>query len=79
MVSVDRYRCTYCGACVSMCPVEALTLAETRLVLSDECTDCGSVPAGGFSLAVRGARKRLFYGEPLLALEYGGEALCVTR
>ncbi|MGD2176565.1 MAG: geranylgeranyl reductase family protein [Anaerolineae bacterium] len=41
MIFVDRYRCTYCGGCVSVCPVGALTLAETRLVVSDDCIDCG--------------------------------------
>ena len=28
MIHIDRCRCTYCGGCVSVCPVEALTLAE---------------------------------------------------
>lgn len=41
MIALDRYRCTYCGGCVGVCPVEALTLAETRLVVSDHCIDCG--------------------------------------
>jgi digeranylgeranylglycerophospholipid reductase len=42
MVTVDSYRCAYCGGCVSVCPVEALTLAETRLVISSDCIDCGN-------------------------------------
>jgi digeranylgeranylglycerophospholipid reductase len=42
MVIVDSYRCAYCGGCVSVCPVEALTLAETRLVISRDCIDCGN-------------------------------------
>ena len=42
MVIVDSYRCTYCGGCVSVCPVDALVLAETRLVISSDCIDCGN-------------------------------------
>lgn len=46
MVSVDAARCAYCGGCVSVCPVDALLLAETRLTVSSECIDCGEcVPA----------------------------------
>jgi digeranylgeranylglycerophospholipid reductase len=41
MVVVDQGRCAYCGGCVSVCPVEALTLAETRLVVHERCIDCG--------------------------------------
>ncbi len=46
MVSVDAGRCAYCGGCVSVCPVDALTLAETRLIVGAQCIDCGvCVPA----------------------------------
>jgi digeranylgeranylglycerophospholipid reductase len=41
MVIVDPYRCAYCGGCVSVCPVGALSLAETRLVVGEGCLDCG--------------------------------------
>lgn len=34
--------CAYCGGCVSLCPSDALELAETWLVIDHErCTDCG--------------------------------------
>jgi len=38
-VQVDR--CGYCGACVSVCPVGAIELAETHLLISQACVDCG--------------------------------------
>ena len=41
MVIVDRQRCCYCGGCISVCPIGALNLAETRLLVDDACTDCG--------------------------------------
>ncbi len=55
MIIVDRNRCAYCGGCVSLCPVEALTLAETRLEVGEECIDCGdcisACPMGALQLA----------------------------
>ena len=41
MITVNRYRCGYCGACVSVCPKDALDLVETFIEVSDQCTDCG--------------------------------------
>ena len=46
MINVDHHRRTYCGGCLDVCPVGSPTLAETRLVLSDNCIDGGDyVPA----------------------------------
>lgn len=41
MILVDHIRCAYCGSCVSVCPVGALDLAETRLLVDQSCMDCG--------------------------------------
>jgi len=53
MIVIDHVRCAYCGGCVSVCPVEALSLEETRLEVSDECIDCGdctsACPVGALS------------------------------
>ena len=40
MVSVDARLCAYCGSCVSVCPVGALDLQETRLVVTPDCIEC---------------------------------------
>jgi digeranylgeranylglycerophospholipid reductase len=40
VVSVDGVRCAYCGSCVSVCPVGALDLQETRLLVSPDCIEC---------------------------------------
>jgi digeranylgeranylglycerophospholipid reductase len=45
MVSLEAGRCCYCGGCVSVCPVEALALAETRLQVAEACIDCGACVA----------------------------------
>jgi digeranylgeranylglycerophospholipid reductase len=46
MVVVDASRCCYCGGCVSLCPVDALSLAETRLIVGESCIECGlCIPA----------------------------------
>ncbi len=54
MVNVDSHRCAYCGGCVSVCPVESLFLAETRLEVSEACIECGdcvsACPVGALSL-----------------------------
>ncbi|WP_042685376.1 4Fe-4S binding protein [Methermicoccus shengliensis] len=42
VVDVNRYVCGYCGACVSVCPVDALELVETWLEVHECCTECGA-------------------------------------
>ncbi|RLG22003.1 ferredoxin [Candidatus Micrarchaeota archaeon] len=42
MIKVDREKCIYCGGCVSVCPVNALTLLETRIDCdAKKCINCG--------------------------------------
>jgi digeranylgeranylglycerophospholipid reductase len=41
MVVLDRATCVYCGGCVSVCPVGALSLAETCVIIDERCIDCG--------------------------------------
>ena len=41
MITIKSDRCGYCGACVGVCPVGAIELAETRLLISEACFDCG--------------------------------------
>jgi digeranylgeranylglycerophospholipid reductase len=41
VITVKIDRCGYCGACVSVCPVGAIELAETHLLISEACFDCG--------------------------------------
>jgi len=64
MVTVDSERCAYCGGCVSVCPGEALTLAETRLLVGDACIECGdcaeACPVGALQMeTARAARAPL--------------------
>lgn len=41
---VDSDKCTGCGLCVEVCPVEAIKVADddVAVVDADECTDCGA-------------------------------------
>jgi len=41
VITVNRYRCGYCGGCVSVCLNDALDRIETFIEVSDQCTDCG--------------------------------------
>jgi len=46
MVTVNPARCAYCGGCVNICPVDAIHLAETRLLIGEACIECGlCIPA----------------------------------
>jgi ferredoxin len=53
-VKSDKHKCLYCGGCVSVCPVNALTLWETRVECdAKKCVNCGACisfcPAGALS------------------------------
>jgi len=40
-IKIDRQKCCYCGACVSVCPVNCLELKETRIRIdNDACINC---------------------------------------
>jgi ferredoxin len=39
-IKVNRFKCGYCGACVSVCPVGALELVETWIEVENNCTNC---------------------------------------
>ncbi len=40
-VKIDKEKCTGCGDCIEVCPVEALKLEDEKSVCDeDECTDC---------------------------------------
>jgi len=39
---VDTARCTGCGDCVEVCPLEAISLNDDKAVINeDNCTECG--------------------------------------
>jgi ferredoxin len=40
-IAVNYDLCHTCGACVAVCPTDALTLSDTRLEVKDACTGCG--------------------------------------
>lgn len=41
MLNIDREVCNTCGACVGVCPVNALTLEKNRVVINrDKCIEC---------------------------------------
>ena len=54
-VTIDEEKCTACGACVEVCPVEALKLVDDKAKVDpDVCIDCGTCvdecPVGAISL-----------------------------
>jgi len=39
-IEVNYDLCHYCGACVAVCPADALFLMDARLEVQDACTGC---------------------------------------
>ncbi|MFH1470728.1 MAG: 4Fe-4S binding protein [Candidatus Micrarchaeota archaeon] len=42
MIEVNRSKCVYCGACVAVCPADALRLKDVTIVCDDSCISCGT-------------------------------------
>jgi len=41
VIQIEHDQCDLCGACLGVCPFDALELTESRLtVLNDKCTEC---------------------------------------
>lgn len=41
-VKVDKEKCTACGACKDVCPVDAIEVGETAVINEETCIDCGT-------------------------------------
>jgi Fe-S-cluster-containing hydrogenase component 2 len=39
---VNKDECVGCGACVEVCPQEAITMKDIAIIDVDECIDCGA-------------------------------------
>ncbi len=54
-IKVDQEKCTGCGTCRDVCPVEAIELNDEKAKVNEEdCVNCGSCveecPEGALSL-----------------------------
>lgn len=38
----DKSKCAGCGICVTVCPVDAITLVDGKAEISDACIACGA-------------------------------------
>ena len=38
---VDAAKCTACGSCAEVCPVEAFNVDDAAVVEAEQCSDCG--------------------------------------
>ena len=38
---IDRKKCTVCGVCSDACPMDAISLGENQVEISDDCSLCG--------------------------------------
>ena len=41
-IKIDKEKCTACGACVEVCPVDAISLKDKAEVDADTCIECGA-------------------------------------
>ena len=42
-VKIDKSTCVGCGACIDVCPVEALSMVDDKAVCdAEKCVDCGA-------------------------------------
>ncbi len=56
MLKIDRFRCAYCGACVTVCPTDAIELNGVWIEIADEkcngCKACVNIcPVGALELS----------------------------
>lgn len=63
MLVIDVQRCSACGACIDVCPVDALALKQEILVVDHEnCIECGACigecPESALSIDDRIANER---------------------
>lgn len=42
MAHVVSDECILCGACADVCPVDAISEGDGKMVVSDACIDCGA-------------------------------------
>ena len=38
---INKETCTGCGACVDICPVDAIKVENDKAEISDACVECG--------------------------------------
>ena len=38
---IDQEKCVLCGACVGVCPMEAISMTDQAVVDEEKCTGCG--------------------------------------
>jgi len=41
-LNIDIAKCTGCGTCAEICPVDAITVNDTAHVNEETCVECGT-------------------------------------
>lgn len=52
---IDKDKCNACEACVSVCPVESITMVDGKADVNETCIDCSvcvdQCPEGAISMS----------------------------
>jgi len=41
-VKIDKDKCTGCGSCIEVCPVQAIKIKNKKAVVGQDCVECGA-------------------------------------
>jgi ferredoxin len=59
---ITKKNCTGCGACLDICPTEAIKMQDGHAVITIDCIDCGACPRvcpeGAIKRAINAAVKK---------------------
>ena len=75
MVRVDSARCTGCGSCVDVCPLQAITMHGNLAVINEtlciQCGTCAEVCSAGAIREVAPAHAKIAKGGERMTYGYG--------
>ncbi|HKM09434.1 MAG TPA: 4Fe-4S binding protein [Candidatus Methanomethylophilaceae archaeon] len=42
MIKINKEECTSCGACIDVCPQDAIKMEDVAIIDQDSCVECGA-------------------------------------
>jgi len=41
-IKINNDKCTGCGVCVDICPVQAIKIENQKAIINEECVECAA-------------------------------------